>query len=76
LKLLLLPGLGLLLYALLGADADDYLPGLILLAAPSATLVYVMALDMKSDADFAVADISLSTLLSAATFSLWILVAP
>ena len=76
LKLGLLPGLGLLFYVLLGADCGDYLPGLILLAAPSATLVYVMALEMKGDADFAVADISLSTLLSAATFSLWISVAP
>ncbi len=74
LKLAVLPGTGWLLYKLAGAHADDFLPGLILLAAPAATLVYVMALETKSDAEFAVADISLSTLLSAPSFAIWLMV--
>jgi malate permease and related proteins len=75
LKLAVLPGTGFLLYKAVGATVEDFLPGLILLAAPAATLVYVMAVATKSDAEFAVADISLSTLLSAPTFAVWIMVA-
>jgi predicted permease len=75
LKLFALPAFGLALYSISGTETEDFLPGLILLAAPSATLVYVMALELKSDAEFAVANISLSTLLSALTYSFWIMIA-
>jgi predicted permease len=51
------------------------LPGLILLASPTATISYVMAKEMKGDADFAVAAISISTLLSAVTFTAWLNIA-
>lgn len=74
-KLLIMPGLGLFLYRLSGLSFHDYLPGLILLAAPTATLTYVMAGEMGGDTDFAVAAISLNTLLSALTFTLWLHVA-
>jgi len=74
-KLLLLPGLGLFIYRLSGLSLHDYLPGLILLASPSATLTYVMAKEMGGDTDFAVAAISLSTMLSALTFTLWLHIA-
>ncbi len=74
-KLLLMPGLGLLLYRISGLSLHDYLPGLILLASPTATLTYVMAGEMGGDTDFAVAAISLNTLLSALTFTLWLHVA-
>ncbi|MBU0698167.1 MAG: AEC family transporter [Pseudomonadota bacterium] len=74
-KLILLPGLGLVLYRLCGSAFQDYLPGLILLASPSATLTYIMAKEMKGDTDFAVAAISISTILSAITFSIWLMIA-
>ncbi len=75
LKLAVLPGLGVLLFRVAGLGPGEYLPGLILLASPTATLVYVMAREMDGDADFAVASVSASTLLSAVTFSLWLIVA-
>jgi predicted permease len=74
-KLILLPGLGLVLYRACGLALQDYLPGLILLASPSATLTYVMAKEMNGDTDFAVAAISISTILSAITFTIWLTLA-
>jgi hypothetical protein len=74
-KLILLPGLGLIFYRSLGLALQDYLPGLILLASPSATLTYVMAKEMNGDTDFAVAAISISTILSAITFTIWLTLA-
>ena len=74
-KLFVLPGIGLLLYRLFQVAPGDYLPGLILLASPTATVAYVMAREMRGDADFAVAAISASTLLSAGSFSFWLILA-
>lgn len=74
-KLFLLPGMGLLLYRGFHVPASDYVPGLILLASPTATIAYVMAREMQGDADFAVAAISASTLISAASYSIWLLLA-
>ena len=71
-KLILLPGIGYLLYRICGVAVDAYLPGIILLASPTATVTYVMAKEMKGDSELAVATISVSTLLSAITFSLWL----
>ncbi|MBT8357072.1 MAG: AEC family transporter [Deltaproteobacteria bacterium] len=71
-KLVLLPGLGFLLFSLSGIVPADYLPGLILLASPTATVTYVMAKEMNGDTDFAVAAISTSTLMSAVTFTVWL----
>jgi len=72
LKLILLPGLGVILYRLFHIDPQGYLPGLILLASPTATLTYIMAKEMNGDEDFAVAALSICTMLSAVTFSLWL----
>ena len=72
LKLVLLPGLGYVLYRIFGLPSQDFLPGLILLASPAATISYVMAKEMGGDPDFAVASISASTLLSSVTFTLWL----
>lgn len=72
LKLILLPGLGFVFYRLFDIDIQEYLPGLILLASPTATLTYVMAREMNGDTDFAVAALSTCTMLSAATFSIWL----
>jgi len=72
LKLLILPALGLALFRLAGQRVDDYLPAVILLASPTATIAYVMAREMGADSAFAVAAISATTLLSAVTFSFWL----
>ncbi|UCG12888.1 MAG: AEC family transporter [Deltaproteobacteria bacterium] len=71
-KLLLLPACGLILFYLLGFEKKDYLPALILLAAPTATVSYVMASEMAGDADLATAAISVTTLVSALTFIAWL----
>lgn len=72
LKLLVLPGLGFVLYRFWGLPASSYLPGLILLATPTATISYVMAREMNGDTEFAVAAISTNTLLSALSFFIWL----
>jgi malate permease and related proteins len=72
LKLLILPALGVALFRLAGQDLEDYLPAVILLASPTATIAYVMAREMGADSDFAVAAISATTLFSAFTFSFWL----
>ena len=74
-KLFLMPGLGYLAFRSLGFPPGEYLPGLILLASPSATISYVMAKEMKGDPDLAVIAISMSTLLSALTYTFWLNVA-
>ena len=73
-KLIILPGAGLLLYRFFQLSAADCVPGLILLAAPTATVTYVMSKEMQGDADFAVAAISASTLFSAVTYLFWLMV--
>lgn len=72
LKLIILPAGGLLLFSLCHVRPDSYLPALILLCSPTATIAYVMAKEMSGDADFAVATISASTLFSALTFISWL----
>lgn len=71
-KVVVMPGLGILMFKLFSIPAADYLPAFILLAAPTATLTYVMAREMKGDSDFAVAAISGCTLLSALSYTLWL----
>jgi predicted permease len=72
LKLILLPGIGFALYRLFNVMPEAYLPGIILLGSPTATVTYVMAREMQGDSEFAVATISLNTLLSAATYTIWL----
>ena len=74
-KLILMPGLGYVGYRVLGFSPGEYLPGLILLASPTATISYVMAKEMKGDPDLAVIAISMCTLLSALTYTFWLNVA-
>jgi len=71
-KLMAMPALGFGLFSLWGIPSQVYLPGLILLASPSATVVYVMAREMGGDPDLAVGVISATTLLSAGTFAFWL----
>jgi hypothetical protein len=72
LKLLVLPGLGIGLYHWLGLSPAQFLPGLILLASPTATVTYVMAGEMDGSTELASAAVSMNTLLSAATFVFWL----
>ncbi len=72
LKLLLLPGIGYMLYRLCDLPPESSLSGVILLASPTATVTYVMAKEMGGDSEFAVANISLNTLLSALTYTIWL----
>lgn len=71
-KLLVLPGIGFLFYWFLDVLPQDYLPGLIILATPTATVAVVMAHEIDGDVDFAVATVSASTLFSALTFTFWL----
>lgn len=72
LKLLACPALGLLLYLALDLTTDTFLPGMILLASPTATVTYVMALEMKGSPNQASASVSLITLLSSLAFVFWL----
>jgi len=72
LKLLALPASGVLAYLLLHIPSAQFLPGLILLASPTATITFVMAGEMNGSTDLATAAISTNTLLSALTFILWL----
>jgi len=71
-KLILLPALGWTLFVLLHFYRAEYLPALILLASPTATVTYVMASEMGGDPDLATTAISITTLASAVTFTLWL----
>jgi predicted permease len=71
-KLLVLPGVGVLIYRWLGLPNSQFLPGLILLASPTATVTYVMASEMGGSTGLASAAVSMNTLLSALTFVLWL----
>ncbi|MCF8063344.1 MAG: AEC family transporter [Deltaproteobacteria bacterium] len=72
LKLVVLPAAGLLLFRLMGIPEAGFLPGLILLAAPAATVSYVMAVELGGSPDQASAAVSMSTLLSSATYVVWL----
>ena len=76
LKLIALPTSGLIMFKLMSLSAGNYLPGMILLASPTATVTYVMAREMKGNPDFANAAISLCTILSAGTFIFWLTLVP
>jgi len=71
-KLIILPGVGMSLFRIFDVSQDAFLPGLILMAAPTATLACVMAKEMHGDTDFAVAAVSLNTLLSAFAYTWWL----
>ncbi|OGR23072.1 MAG: transporter [Desulfobacterales bacterium RIFOXYA12_FULL_46_15] len=71
-KLILAPAMGLLLFRLLLIDPDHYLPAMIVLASPTATLTYIMAKEIGGDPDFAVAAISICTLVSSITYGMWL----
>ncbi len=69
-KLMALPLLGYLFMVLFQVPEALVLPGLILLAAPPATITYVMAMEMGGHPELAATSISIVTLLSALSYSL------
>jgi len=71
LKLLLLPGLSVLFCWFFSIPYRDGLPGIILLATPTATTSYIMARELDGDRDLASGAITLSTLVSPITYVLW-----
>ena len=75
LKLLLMPAVGLILFRLFNVDSELVLPAIILLASPTATVTYVMAKEMHGDSEYAVVAISVNTLLSAVTYTIWLSIA-
>ena len=71
-KLMVLPGLGLLVFIWFDVPSPQFLPAIILLASPTATVTYVMAGEMNGSPDLATAAISLTTLISCVTFVFWL----
>jgi len=69
---MILPAMGLILFRTFSLPVSDYMPALILLASPTATVAYVMSKEMRGDPDAAVATISAVTILSAVTFTFWL----
>jgi predicted permease len=74
-KLVMLPLVAMFLFRSFGVSDDEYLPGLILLASPTATVTFVMSREMRGNPEFAVANISAGTLISAMTFGIWLMIA-
>ena len=71
-KLFLLPAAALFCFELFDLNIQDFLPAIILLATPTATVAYVMSRQMGSDPEIAVATISATTIISALTLPLWL----
>ena len=72
LKVIVAPAIGFVLFKFFSVHPKDYLPGLILLASPTATLAYIMAKEIGGDPDYAVASISICTIISGLTYGLWL----
>jgi len=72
LKVIITPAIGFILFKCLSITPSNYLPGMIILASPTATLAYIMAKEIGGDPDLAVEAISISTIFSSVTYSLWL----
>jgi predicted permease len=73
-KLLLLPLTGLLLFNAMGVGPTQAETAIILLASPSATVTYIMASEMGGEPELAAAAVTISTIISITTYTLWIAV--
>ncbi len=73
LKLAVLPLLGWLFFSLFGVDGLPFKVGMIFLALPASTAMYVLSSQMNSDTDLASASIVISTLLSFLSLSVVLL---
>jgi hypothetical protein len=72
LKVIVLPGLAVLLCHVLSIDFRAALPAIILLATPTAITTYIMARELGGDTLIASGTITLTTLVSPVTYLLWI----
>jgi predicted permease len=75
LKLLILPLAGFLIFKALGISASRAETALILLASPSATISYIMAMELGGREELAAAAVTISTVLSIFTYTFWIAMA-
>ena len=73
-KLFLLPLAGLMTFRFLGLAPVPTEAAVILLASPSATVTYIMASEMGGKPDLAAAAVTVSTVFSIVTYTLWIAV--
>jgi predicted permease len=73
-KLLLLPLTGFLLFRAMGVSPTQAETAVILLASPSATVTYVMASEMGGEPELAAAAVTISTIISIITYTIWIAV--
>lgn len=73
LKLVVLPLFGLLFYSLFQVTGLPFKVGMIFLALPASTAIYVLSSQMNSDTDLASASIVMSTVLSFASLSVALL---
>lgn len=71
-KLVIIPGVGIWLYLHFGVAKELFIPGLILLGMPVATVSYILATELKGDPELAVSTISISTALSGFTILVWL----
>ena len=70
-KLMVLPFLSFLFCYFYAIPAHDALPGIILLATPTATTSFILANELGGDTELASGVITLSTLLSPLAFIFW-----
>jgi predicted permease len=70
-KLMVLPSLSFLFCYLYAIPLPDALPGIILLATPTATTSFILANQLGGDTELASGVITLSTLLSPFAFTFW-----
>ncbi len=63
-KLVLFPGVGYLLFRLMGVGGLPFTTGMIFFSLPAATSIYILSAQLNSDTELASATIVLSTLLS------------
>ncbi len=75
LKLLVMPLAGFLIFKALGLSPERAEPALILLASPSATISYIMAMEMGGRQELAAAAVTISTIASMVTYTFWIAMA-
>jgi hypothetical protein len=71
-KLMVLPSLSFLFCYLYAIPLRDALPGIILLATPTATTSFILANELGGDTELASGVIALSTLLSPIVFIFWV----
>ncbi len=69
---MVLPSLSFLFCYLYAIPLSDALPGIILLAAPTATTSFILANQLGGDTELASGVITLSTLLSPFAFTFWV----